>query len=137
MKRRPFPVHFLPVPIRAIPCQRFWVKTQGPLGTFVLSGPYSVPNWVQGLDLNQRPSGYEPDELPGCSTLQQGRGRRWSLSGPCQRLCNKKTEFALASCGLALCFEPLCSFNLNLKLNITIARRPIGRPVSREKHRSS
>src|SRR4051794_20426312 len=28
-------------------------------------------NWVQGLDLNQRPSGYEPDELPGCSTLQQ------------------------------------------------------------------
>ena len=28
-------------------------------------------NWVQGLDLNQRPSGYEPDELPGCSTLQR------------------------------------------------------------------
>jgi hypothetical protein len=27
-------------------------------------------HWVQGLDLNQRPSGYEPDELPGCSTLQ-------------------------------------------------------------------
>ena len=26
--------------------------------------------WVQGLDLNQGPSGYEPDELPGCSTLQ-------------------------------------------------------------------
>ena len=23
---------------------------------------------MQGLDLNQRPSGYEPDELPGCST---------------------------------------------------------------------
>jgi hypothetical protein len=33
-----------------------------------LQGP---PNWVQGLDSNQRPSGYEPDELPGCSTLQQ------------------------------------------------------------------
>ena len=32
-------------------------------------------NWVQGLDLNQRPSGYEPDELPGCSTLQQGAGK--------------------------------------------------------------
>src|SRR5438477_11815020 len=30
-----------------------------------------VSNWVQGLDLNQRPSGYEPDELPGCSTLQR------------------------------------------------------------------
>jgi hypothetical protein len=30
----------------------------------------SIPlrNWLRGLDLNQRPSGYEPDELPGCST---------------------------------------------------------------------
>ena len=27
-------------------------------------------NWVQGWDLNPGPSGYEPDELPGCSTLQ-------------------------------------------------------------------
>jgi hypothetical protein len=25
-------------------------------------------NWLRGLDLNQGPSGYEPDELPGCST---------------------------------------------------------------------
>ena len=24
--------------------------------------------WMRGLDLNQRPSGYEPDELPDCST---------------------------------------------------------------------
>ena len=24
--------------------------------------------WLRGLDLNQRPSGYEPDELPSCST---------------------------------------------------------------------
>ncbi len=23
--------------------------------------------WLRELDLNQRPSGYEPDELPGCS----------------------------------------------------------------------
>ena len=26
---------------------------------------------VAGLDLNQRPSGYEPDELPDCSTPQR------------------------------------------------------------------
>ena len=28
---------------------------------------------LQGLDLNQRPSGYEPDELPNCSTLHRKR----------------------------------------------------------------
>ena len=28
-------------------------------------------NWLRGLDLNQRPSGYEPDELPDCSTPRQ------------------------------------------------------------------
>ena len=29
---------------------------------------YRELSWLRGLDLNQRPSGYEPDELPGCST---------------------------------------------------------------------
>src|ERR1041384_7590792 len=29
--------------------------------------------WLRGLDLNQRPSGYEPDELPGCSTPHRWR----------------------------------------------------------------
>ena len=39
-------------------------------------------NWVQGLDLNQGPSGYEPDELPDCSTLQQGRENVLSENRP-------------------------------------------------------
>jgi hypothetical protein len=27
-----------------------------------------LESWLRGRDLNPRPSGYEPDELPGCST---------------------------------------------------------------------
>ena len=28
----------------------------------------NLDNWLRGTDLNRRPSGYEPDELPDCST---------------------------------------------------------------------
>ena len=41
--------------------------------------------WLRGLDLNQRPSGYEPDELPGCSTPRHhfGLASKASVSLPC------------------------------------------------------
>jgi hypothetical protein len=33
-----------------------------------IAGEATHKYWLRGLDLNQRPSGYEPDELPDCST---------------------------------------------------------------------
>ena len=35
-----------------------------------LNGNAGHEGWLRGLDLNQRPLGYEPNELPGCSTPQ-------------------------------------------------------------------
>ena len=31
----------------------------------------SNPIWLRGVDLNHRPLGYEPNELPDCSTPQK------------------------------------------------------------------
>ena len=38
-------------------------------------------DWLRGLDLNQRPSGYEPDELPGCSTPRSKGGAHNAAQG--------------------------------------------------------
>src|SRR5688500_16865199 len=58
------------------PCRRLRAKTS----TGRPSGRPADTRWWRGQDLNLRPSGYEPDELPGCSTPRHygwPRRRRW------------------------------------------------------------
>ena|GEM_PF-3028164 len=61
--------------------QSLFRKSRKPLSRNPREQFPGVSNWVQGLDLNQRPSGYEPDELPGCSTLQHREGETMLSSG--------------------------------------------------------
>ncbi len=48
-------------------------KNPDPDDLLIFAGKYGSEKGLQGWDLNPRPPGYEPDELPDCSTLRQGR----------------------------------------------------------------
>ena len=41
-----------------------------------------LKGWLRGRDLNPRPLGYEPNELPDCSTPRHQNDQAFKVSGP-------------------------------------------------------
>jgi hypothetical protein len=53
-----------------------WNLLGGSRGLALPKPPKSAFGWLRGVDLNHRPLGYEPNELPDCSTPQSHRNVR-------------------------------------------------------------
>ena len=61
--------------------------------------------WLRGLDLNQRPLGYEPNELPGCSTPQiqfinSSDGGQATLSSNSSSNCRNQSRYPILEWGV-------------------------------------
>src|SRR6516162_5825272 len=56
----------------------------------------ATSHWWRGEDLNLRPSGYEPDELPDCSTPR--RSVRSYMAGPLSATTPRRPGGATATC---------------------------------------
>ena len=75
--------------------------------------------WLRGRDLNPRPSGYEPDELPGCSTPRLGayygrpaskRKHKFKFSGPPRRFWVDLAQWTAVCSATRLFLAPAVGF---------------------------
>ena len=72
------------------------VGPQSKRASLCREAPLVLVWWLRGQDLNLRPSGYEPDELPGCSTPRHWVsglvGARWLVLGPGGGPCGRSRD---------------------------------------------
>src|SRR6202051_5183596 len=60
-------------------------------------------SWLRGVDLNHRPLGYEPNELPDCSTPQKNHNSVVQHGQTCWRLVDEQIAAKLVdSCSQGL-----------------------------------
>ena len=76
-----------------------WLNPLKPNGEF----------WLRGVDLNHRPLGYEPNELPDCSTPQFDDSNRVEYRQTCAlggefRNGSPKRTYRIGVCGVRLFF---------------------------------
>src|SRR6202035_2791935 len=81
--------------------------------------------WLRGHDLNVRPSGYEPDELPDCSTPRNHlNGITWERQTSASR-SQKRDSFAFWSKGTS--WETDWLLRLTWRQRAGVAASAVGR----------
>ena len=73
------------------------------------------PNWLREMDLNQRPLGYEPNELPSCSIPRYTVFKKWRRkrdSNPCAAYTTSWFSRPVPSTGLG--YSSVLSFDNKL-----------------------
>ena len=65
---------------------------------------FNMSSWLRGVDLNHRPLGYEPNELPDCSTPRKNHNNRMG-----QRQM-AEWRFLGTNATALLIEKPLCEF---------------------------